>query len=136
MQYPGIVLQAVGLTLGTALAMLVLYRSGVIRVTHKFRMGVMAATGGIFLFYLASMLLGFFGVNMSVVWGGGPIGIGISLVVVTVAALNLVLDFDLIDRGVSQGMPKYGEWYGAFALMVTLVWLYLEMLRLLARLRE
>ena len=107
-----------------------------IRVTQKFRLGVIAATGGIMLFYLAEMVLGFFGIQFTTINGAGPIGIGFSLLVVGVAALNLVLDFDFIERGVQYGAPKYMEWYGAFGIMVTLVWLYLEILRLLAKLRS
>lgn len=134
-QYPGIVIQAVGLTFGTCLAMLLIYTSGLIKATENFKMGVLAATGGIFLVYLASFVLGLFGVQVPYIHGGGWIGIGFSVFVVTVAALNLVLDFDLIDSGARQGAPKYMEWYAAFALMVTLIWLYIEILRLLMKLR-
>jgi uncharacterized YccA/Bax inhibitor family protein len=116
--------------------LLLAYRSGMIKVTQKFRLGIIAATGAIFLFYMMEMLLGFFGIRFGAVNGSGPLGIGISLVIVCVAALNLVLDFDFIERGVEAGAPKYMEWYGAFGLMVTLVWLYLEMLRLLAKMRR
>jgi uncharacterized YccA/Bax inhibitor family protein len=97
--------------------------------------GVVAATGGICLFYFLSMLLGFFGIGVPGVFGGGPVGILFSLVVVVIAALNLILDFNFIEQGAEQGAPKYMEWYGAFGLMVTLVWLYLEILRLLSKLR-
>jgi uncharacterized YccA/Bax inhibitor family protein len=100
------------------------------------RMGIVAATGGIAVFYLLEMLLGFFGVHFTTINGSSPIGIGFSLVVVAVAALNLVLDFDFIERGVQVGAPKYMEWYGAFGIMVTLVWLYLEILRLLNKMRS
>lgn len=134
-RYPGIAIESVCLTFGTLLVLLLAYRSGMIRVTQKFRLGVVAATGAIFLFYLAEMILGFFGIHFVTINGSGPIGIGISLVIVCVAALNLVLDFDFIERGVAAGAPKFMEWYGAFGLMVTLVWLYLEMLRLLAKTR-
>jgi uncharacterized YccA/Bax inhibitor family protein len=134
-QYPGIVIQAVGLTFGTCLAMLLIYTSGLIKVTENFKMGVFAATGGIFLVYLASFVLGFFGVQVPYIHGSGWFGIGFSVFVVTIAALNLVLDFDLIDSGARQGAPKYMEWYSAFALMVTLIWLYIEILRLLMKLR-
>jgi uncharacterized YccA/Bax inhibitor family protein len=136
MRYPGIAIQAVSLTFGTLLVLLLAYRSGLIRVTQKFRLGVVAATGGIMLFYFAQMLLGFFGVHFYTVNGAGPIGILISLVIVGVAALNLVLDFDFIEQGVTFGAPKYMEWYGAFGIMVTLVWLYLEMLRLLSKINS
>lgn len=134
--YQGIVLQAVMLTFGTLFALLFAYRSGLIRVTDKFRAGVVAATGGIFLIYMATIGLGFFGINIPYIHESGLIGIGFSLVVVVVAALNLVLDFDLIETGVSQGAPRYMEWFAGFALLVTLVWLYIEFLRLLAKLQS
>lgn len=135
-QFPGIVIQAVGLTLGTLVGLLFAYKSGLIKVTENFKLGVAAATGGIFLIYMASFVLGFFGVGIPFIHESGLIGIGFSLVVVVIAALNLVLDFDFIERGAEAGAPKYMEWYGAFGLMVTLIWLYLEMLRLLAKLRS
>ena len=136
-RYPGIAIQAVALTFGTLLALLLVYSSGMIRVTRKFALGVAAATGGIALFYLAQMVLGFFHIPfLTSVNGSGVIGIGFSLFVVAIAALNLVLDFDFIERGVNYGAPKYMEWYGAFGIMVTLIWLYLEMLRLLAKTRS
>lgn len=134
--YGGIVIQAVGLTFGTMFIMLILYRTRVIRVTDKLRSIVMAATGGIALMYLATMLLDMFGVTVPFIHSGGPIGIGISLVIVGVAAFNLLLDFDFIEQSSRNGAPKFLEWYGAFGLMVTLVWLYLEMLRLLSKLRD
>lgn len=134
--YPGIVIQSVGLTFGTLAAMLFFYKSGIIQVTDKLRMGIFAATGAIALIYLFSMILGFFGVAIPLIHGSGPIGILFSLVVVGVAAFNLVLDFDLIERGERNGAPKFMEWYGAFALMVTLIWLYIEILRLLAKMRD
>jgi len=136
MQFPGLVLQAVGLTFATLVALLVAYRSGLIKVTQNFRLGVVAATGGIFLVYMASWIMGFFGIQMPYLHESGMVGIGISLFIVVVAALNLVLDFDFIERGAEQGAPRYMEWVGALGLMVTLVWLYIEMLRLLAKLRE
>jgi uncharacterized YccA/Bax inhibitor family protein len=136
LRYPGIAIQAVGLTFGVLLMMLLVYRSGLIRVSNKFRIGIIAATGGIALFYLAEMILGFFHINFIAINGGGPIGIGFSLFVCAIAALNLVLDFDFIERGVNAGAPKYMEWYGAFGIMVTLVWLYLEILRLLSKIRS
>ena len=136
-RYPGIAIQAVGLTFGTLFVLLFLYSSRIIRVTQKFALGIVAATGGIMLFYLAQMILGFFHVQfLSSVNGSGPIGIVFSLIVVAVAALNLVLDFDFIERGVNYGAPKYMEWYGAFGIMVTLIWLYLEILRLLSKARS
>jgi uncharacterized YccA/Bax inhibitor family protein len=134
-RYPGIAIESVCLTFGTMFVLLLAYRSGMIKVTQKFRLGVVAATGAIFLFYMMEMVLGFFGIHFVAVNGSGLLGIGISLVIVCVAALNLVLDFDFIERGVAAGAPKYMEWYGAFGLMVTLIWLYLEMLRLMAKLR-
>jgi uncharacterized YccA/Bax inhibitor family protein len=136
LRYPGIAIQAVGLTFGTLFVLLLAYRSGLIQVTQKFRMGIVAATGGIMVFYLLQMLMGFFGFQFTSINGSGPIGIGFSLIVVAVAALNLVLDFDFIEQGVQYGAPKYMEWYGAFGIIVTLVWLYLEILRLLSKLRS
>jgi uncharacterized YccA/Bax inhibitor family protein len=137
MRYPGIAIQAVALTFGTLLALLMAYSSRLIKVTQKFQMGVIAATGGIVLFYFLQMILGFFHVPfLSSVNGSGPIGIVFSVIVVAVAALNLVLDFNFIEQGVNYGAPKYMEWYGAFGIMVTLVWLYLEILRLLAKTRS
>jgi uncharacterized YccA/Bax inhibitor family protein len=136
LRYRGIAIQAVGLTFGTLFVLLLVYRSGLIRVSEKFRLGVVAATGGILVFYLAQFVLGFFGVRFAAINGSGLIGIGFSVVVVIVAALNLILDFDFIESGVSAGAPKYMEWYGAFGLIVTLVWLYLEILRLLGKLNS
>ncbi len=136
LRYPGIAIQAVGLTFGTLFVLLFLYSSRIINVTQKFRMGVIAATGGIMVFYLVQMVLGFFGVHFWSLNGSGALGIGISLFICAIAALNLVLDFDFIERGVNYGAPKYMEWYGAFGIMVTLVWLYLEILRLLSKMRS
>lgn len=134
--YSGIVYNAILLTLGVFAAMLFAYRTGWIEVTKQFRTGVVAATGGIFLVYLASFILGFFGINISLIHGSGLMGIGFSLIIVGVAALNLVLDFDLIEKGAQANAPKYFEWYTSFALMITLVWLYIEILRLLAKLQR
>ena len=134
-QYQGIVFNAVALTFGTLAVLLAAYSSGLIRPSENFRLGVVAATGGIAIMYLLSFVLGFFGVRMSFLHDSSPLSIGISLVVVVVAALNLVLDFDFIERGVAHGAPKVMEWYAAFGLLVTLVWLYLELLRLLAKLQ-
>jgi uncharacterized YccA/Bax inhibitor family protein len=136
LRYPGIAIQAVGLTFGTLLTMLVVYSSGLVKVTDKFRIGIIAATGGIALFYLVQMVLGFFHFQFLTINGSGPIGIAFSLFVCAIAALNLVLDFDFIEQGVNYGAPKFMEWYGAFGIMVTLVWLYLEILRLLSKLRS
>jgi uncharacterized YccA/Bax inhibitor family protein len=135
-QFHGIAMQAAGLTFGTLFCLLLAYSSGMIRVSEKFRMGVVAATGGIMLVYLFSMILGLFGHAIPYIHDSGPIGIGFSLLVVGVAAMNLVLDFDLIESAAQRGAPKYMEWYGAFALMVTLIWLYIEMLRLVSKLRS
>lgn len=134
-KYPGIAMQAIAGTVGTLACMLLAYRSGWVKVTDKFRMGVVAATGGIALVYLLAMVMGFFGLRTSLM-DSGFLGIGFSLFVVGIAALNLVLDFDAIEAGVRQGAPKQMEWYGAFGLMVTLIWLYMEMLRLISKLRD
>jgi uncharacterized YccA/Bax inhibitor family protein len=136
MKFKGIVLQAAMLTFGTLFAMLAAYRSGWIRATEKFKLGVIAATGGICLMYFVAWILSMFHVNMGFMYGGGALSIGISAFVVVIAALNLVLDFDLIEQGAKLGAPKYLEWYSGFALLVTLVWLYLEILRLLAKLNS
>jgi len=135
--YPGVAMQAVGLTFGTLFVMLLAYKTGMIRATQGFKLGVIAATGGIALLYIVEMILGgFFRIQVPVINGSGLVGIGFSLFVVIIAALNLVLDFDMIERGVQGGAPKYMEWYGAFGLMVTLIWLYLEILRLLGKMRR
>jgi uncharacterized YccA/Bax inhibitor family protein len=134
--YPGIAIQAVALTFGVMGAMLVLYKTRVIKVTQRFRTGVIAATLAIAGVYLVALLLGLFGVRVPFLYDASPLGILISLAIVAVAALNLVLDFDLIERGARSGAPAYMEWYAAFGLLVTLVWLYLELLRLLGRLRR
>ena len=136
LRYSGIAIEAVSLTFGTLFALLLVYRTGLIHVTQKFRIGIIAATGGIALFYLLEMVLGMFGIRFAAINGSSPIGIVFSLFVVAIAALNLVLDFDFIERGVQYGAPKYMEWYGAFGIMVTLVWLYLEILRLLSKLNR
>ena len=133
-KYPGIVINAVSLTFGTLFSLLFAYKSGLIKVTENFRLGVVAATGGIAFAYFFSFILGMFGINLGFIHGNGIVSIGISLVVVVVAAMNLVLDFDFIESGAEAGAPKYMEWFGAFGLIVTLVWLYLEFLRLLAKL--
>lgn len=133
--YPGIVIQAVGLTLGVAIAMFLLYNFRIIQPTQKFKSVVISATMGIAIFYGISLLLRLFGVQMDFLHMGNNslLGIGISLFVVVIAALNLILDFDMIEQGAEMGAPKYMEWYGAFGLLVTIVWLYVEMLRLLSR---
>lgn len=134
--FPGIVIQAATLTFGTLAAMLLLYETKWIQVTDTFRMVVASATGGIFIAYLISLGLSFFNIQVPFIYGNGIAGILFSLVVIAVAALNFVLDFDFIEKGAQRGAPKYMEWYGAFALMVTLVWLYAEFLRLLAKLKQ
>ncbi len=135
-RYHGIAIQAVSLTFGTLLAMLLIYRTGLIRVTEKFRIGMFAAMGGILLFYVSEIVLGMFGIHFYTLNGASPIGIAISLVIVTIAALNLVLNFDYIEQGASTGAPKYMEWYCAFSLTVALVWLYIEILNLLSKLNS
>lgn len=135
-RYPGVAFQAIGLTFGTLFVLLMAYSSGWIKVTDKLRLGIVAATGGIMLFYVAELILGFFHVQFLAINGAGPLGIIFSLFVCGIAALNLVLDFDFIEQGVAYGAPKYMEWYGAFGIMVTLVWLYLEILRLLSKMRS
>lgn len=134
--YPGIIIQAAGLTFGTLFAMLLIYQSGLIKATENFKLGVFAATGGIAIFYLIMMVLGFFGIQPAFMYGNSWLSIGISLFVVGIAALNFIIDFDIIERGANASMPKYMEWYGAFALMVTLIWLYIEFIRLLSKLRS
>jgi uncharacterized YccA/Bax inhibitor family protein len=134
MRYPGIVNQAVMLTFGTLGALLLAYRSGLIKATENFKLGVVAATGGIAFVYLISWILGMFGVGVPIIHGNSNMSILFSIGVVIIAALNLVLDFDFIEEAAEKGAPKYMEWYGAFGLLVTLVWLYLEILRLLAKL--
>lgn len=135
-RFPGIVIQAVGLTFGTLFCLLMAYKSGLIKATENFKLGVVAATGAIALVYFITIILGFFGVQVPLIHQSGIVGIGFSLFVVVIAALNLVLDFDFIEHGAAQGAPKYMEWYAAFGLMVTLIWLYIEILRLLAKLRD
>jgi len=132
-QYAGIVINAVGLTFGTFFALLCAYSSGLIKASENFKLGIVAATGGIFLVYLVSFVLGFFHITVPLIHGSGPVAIGFSAFIVVIAALNLVLDFDFVESGVEQRAPKYMEWYGAFGLIVTLVWLYLEILRLLSK---
>jgi len=136
MRFPGIVIQAVGLTFGTLAALLLAYRTGLIKATENFKLGVVAATGGIAILYLVSIVMGFFGKSIPFIHDSSWLGIAFSGFVVVIAALNLVLDFDFIENGVEQGAPKYMEWFAAFGLLVTLVWLYLEMLRLLSKLQS
>lgn len=133
--YPGIVIQALGLTIGVLAVMLFVYGTGIIRATEKFKIGVVAATGAVCLVYLVDLVLALFGIRIPFIHETGAVGIGFSLVVVVIAALNLILDFDFIEQGVKHQAPRYMEWYGGFSLLVTLIWMYLEILRLLAKLR-
>lgn len=135
-RYQGLVVQAVGLTVGVLAALLIVYGTGLIRATERFKIGVVAATGAICLVYIADMILSFFSIRIPFIHESGLVGIGFSAVVVVIAALNLILDFDFIERGVAAGAPKYMEWYGGFSLLVTLVWMYLEILRLLSKMRD
>lgn len=136
--YDGIVTNAILLTLGILVSLLIAYRSGYIKPTENFKLGIFAATGGIAIVYLINFFMGFSGSSLGLmsVNNASPISIGFSIVVVIIAALNLVLDFDFIEEGAEKGAPKYMEWYGAFGLLVTLIWLYLEILRLLAKLNS
>jgi uncharacterized YccA/Bax inhibitor family protein len=136
MRFPGIVMQAVVLTFGTLFALLAAYRSGLIKATENFKLGVVAATGAIFVLYLVGFIASLFGKPFAFLHDSSWLSIGISAFVVVIAALNLVLDFDFIEKGVEHGAPKYMEWYAGFGLIVTLVWLYLEMLRLLSKLQS
>ena len=133
-KYPGLVMQAVGLTFGVALAMFLLYNFRIIKATEKFKSVIIASTLGIGIFYLITMVLNMFGVNVSFMHDSSLLSIGISLFVVGIAAMNLILDFDMIEQGAERGAPKFMEWYGAFGLLVTIVWLYIEMLKLLSKL--
>ena len=136
--YDGIVTNAIFITVGILLSLLFAYRSGLIKATENFKLGIFAATGGIAVVYLINFIMGFFGSEMGVmrIDNASPLSIGFSLVVVIIASLNLVLDFDFVEEGAEKGAPKYMEWYGAFGLLVTLIWLYLEILRLLAKLNS
>ena len=134
LRHPGIAFQAVALTLGVLATMLVIYRTGAIKATAKLWTGVVAATGAVALVYLMSFVMQAFGIPVTFLHASGPVGIGISLVIVVIAALNLILDFDFIEKAAAGGAPKPMEWYGAFGLVLTLVWLYLEVLRLVSRL--
>ena len=135
--YPGIAVLAISLTFAVLFVLLLAYKTGIVRATRGFKLGVIAATGGIALVYLANMVMTlFFHSQISPLYSSTPLGIGISLFVVVIASLNLILDFDMIENGVRVGAPKYMEWYGAFGLMVTLIWLYMEILRLLGKVRR
>jgi uncharacterized YccA/Bax inhibitor family protein len=132
-RFKGIVVAAVGLTLSTLACLLFCYQTRIIRATENFKLGIFAATGAIFLVYVVGAIMNLFGAGIPYIHDSGWVGIGFSLVVVGIAALNLVLDFDFIEQGCASGAPKYMEWFGAFGLMVTLVWLYVEILRLLSK---
>ncbi len=129
-------LQAVGLTIGVFAVMLALFALRIIKVTEKLKAGIMMATGAVFLVYIASFVMRLFGADVPFIHDTGLIGIGFSLAVVAIASMNLLLDFDMIEKGAAAGAPKHLEWYGAFGLLVTIVWLYLELLRLLSKLRS
>jgi uncharacterized YccA/Bax inhibitor family protein len=135
-QFCGITMQAVTLTFATMFGLLFAYKTGIIKPDKNFMLMVFAGTFAIFAVYMVNFIMMFFGASIGFIHDNGIFGIGFSLVVVAIAALNLVLDFDYIEQGAEQGAPKYLEWYGAFSLMVTLIWLYLEILRLLAKLRS
>lgn len=134
--YPGIAIQAASLTVGILLVMLLLYKVGLVRATEKFKMGLLAATGAVAIFYLVMMVMGFFGSRPDFFYGNGLLSIGITGVIVVIASLNLVLDFAFIEEGAEKGLPKHMEWYAAFGLLVTLIWIYMEVLRLLSKLRS
>ena len=135
--YPGIAVRAICLTFGVLLVLLLAYKTGIVRATRGFKLGIIAATGGIALVYGLNMIMGLFGHSqLSFLYSSSPLGIGISLFIVVIAALNLIIDFDMIENAARMGAPRYMEWYGAFGLMVTLIWLYMEILRLLSKLRR
>ena len=134
--YPGIVSQAIFITFGILASLLIAYKSGLIKPTENFKLGVAAATGGIAFIYMINWIMSFWGGSILLIHSSSTFGIVFSVGVIIIAALNLVLDFDFIEQGVEMGVPKYMEWYGAFGLMVTLIWLYLEILRLLAKLNS
>jgi uncharacterized YccA/Bax inhibitor family protein len=135
-QFQGIVLQAVMLTFGVLAVMLFLFQTRIIRVTEKLRAGIVIATGGILLVYVVGWIMSFFGAGIPFIHQSGAVGIGFSVFVVGIAAFNLLLDFDMIETGAQSGAPRFMEWYCAFALMVTLIWLYLEILRLLSKMQR
>ena len=136
-RYPGIVMQAVGLTFAVTLAMLLGYKAGFLQATPGLRKGLMIAMGGIMIFYAVIWIASMFGIHPpGFINGGGPLGIAFSLFVVGIASMSLILDFDIIESGSREGLEKYMEWYGAFALMVTLIWLYMEILRLLSKINR
>ncbi|MBK9718559.1 MAG: Bax inhibitor-1/YccA family protein [Saprospiraceae bacterium] len=131
--FNGIVFQATTLTIAILFLMLFLYKSGLIKVTNKLRSVIMIGTGAIALTYLVSMILSFFSIQIPMIHSTGMLGIGFSLVVIVIASLNLLLDFDFFEKGEQAGLPSYMEWFAAMGLIITLVWLYLELLRLLSK---
>ena len=132
-KYPGLVMQAVGLTFGVAIAMFLLYNFKIIKATQRFKSIIFTATAGIAIFYVLTLVLGLFHVNIPFMYDSSWLGIGLSIFIVAIAALNLIIDFDMIEKGAEMGAPKFMEWYGAFGLLVTMIWLYVEILRLLSR---
>lgn len=134
--FDGIVFNAITLTMAILFTMLFLYKSQIIVVTRKLQMGIMMATGAVALVYLVNLVLMMFGIRMPMLHDAGPIGIGISVVIIAIAAFNLLLDFKFIEDGASQRLPKYMEWVGGMGLLITLVWLYIEILRLLSKLQR
>ena len=136
--FDGIAIQAIGLTFGILASLLICYKSGLIKPTENFKLMVAAGVGGIFMLYMVSFIMSFFGSGISLLspTNGSLMSSGVSLAIVCVASCCLVLDFDFIEEGAEKGLPKYMEWYGAFSLMVTLIWLYLEILRLLSKIRS
>lgn len=134
--FEGIVLQAVGLTFGTLLMMLAVYKSGIIKITEKFKMGVAMATGAVFFLYLFGWIGHFVGFEVPMLHSTGMLGIGVSAVIIVIASLNLLMDFDMFEKGEQQGAPAHMEWFAAMGLLVTLVWLYIEFLRLLSKLQR
>src|SRR3972149_5003809 len=134
--YPGIVFEAIVLTFSVLAVMLIVYATGLINPSQNLKLGIAAATGGIMVFYMFGVVMSLFGVRVPLIWDSGPFGVAFSLFVIGIAALNLVIDFDFIEQGAAQGAPKYKEGYAAFGLMVTLIWLYVEILRLLAKTRQ
>lgn len=132
-KYPGLVMQAVGLTFGVAIAMFLLYNFRIIKATERFKSTIFAATAGIAIFYVITLVLRMFGINIPFMYDSSLLGIGISLFIVAIAALNLIIDFDMIEKGADMGAPKFMEWYSAFGLLVTMIWLYVEILKLLSR---
>lgn len=135
-RFPGIAIQAVTLTFGALLAMLALFRFKIVQATQQFKSTIFSAMCAIMVMYLVAIVASFFGVQLPFIYSGGPFGIAISVIICLVAAFSLIIDFDFIEKGAENMLPKYYEWYGAFGLMVTLVWLYMEILRLLSKIKD